>query len=412
MRIFQHKRKNCECFADLIMRRPTGAFFTLLVLFILCVPGILCASSLKISWNPNTESDLGGYRIYYGNASRNYSHALNVGNTTSVTIDGFFEGYTYYLAVTAYDYSGNESSFSQEVSVAVPGTDGASVLSTILGWLHGIIGDPFGSGISQYSLSNFSSVRTGDIVETVRVVRLGISGGAGPAVPVGAGTTGPDNYPIRDVVAEVGYPLDLFSLYPQGTYFFLPLTTGSAFIDNDRFYSWEPGVHLYMVTDITGELIHILRVSVLDIITLFSECTSGEGMLLQDPDTGISLQLPDQALEGDFPICLGWTSSSLNGSSAVFVDTSRVREFAIAPFGLVLSEPAEVSAPYGGPGEPVVERFDESEMRWVPIEGARVEGGLVVFSTQSLGRFKVYPEPGAQGDSSSGGGCFISSCAL
>ena len=74
------------------MRRPAGAFFTLLVLFIFCVPGILCASSLKISWNPNTESDLGGYRIYYGNASRNYSHALNVGNTTSVTIDGFFEG--------------------------------------------------------------------------------------------------------------------------------------------------------------------------------------------------------------------------------------------------------------------------------------------------------------------------------
>lgn len=412
IRYFQHKRKNFACYADYIMRRPAGAIFYILVLYLLCIPGMLCASSLKISWNPNTESDLGGYRVYYGNAARDYDYALNVGSSTSVTIDGFLEGYTYYIAVTAYDYSGNESSFSREVSVSVPGDPGGGVISSIVSWLFGIIDSVGGSsGISQYNLSDFSSARAGDVVDSLRVVRLGLSGNTGSAELDDAGMNALEGYVIRDVMAEVGQPVDLLSIYPRGTYFFLPLTENSAVIENDIFYSWEPGVYLYMVTDVSGDLIHLLRVSVLNFISLFSEYISGEEMMLEDSDLGITFALPSHALEGNSSISFGWTYSELTGSGAVFIDNTRVLEFAIAPFGLMLSEPAEVRVRYDRPEDPVVEYYDEGEERWIPIEGARVEGGVVAFSTQSLGRFKVYPEPGeAAGGSSSGGGCFISSC--
>ncbi len=73
--------------------------------------------SVVVLWEPNKEEDLAGYRVYYGTASRNYSQVIDVGRQTNCLVRGL-EGKTrYYFAVTAYDYSGNESDFSKEVSV-------------------------------------------------------------------------------------------------------------------------------------------------------------------------------------------------------------------------------------------------------------------------------------------------------
>jgi len=66
-----------------------------------------------LSWNPNAEPDLAGYRIYYGNSSRNYDYVFDVGDVTEYQLGLSFED-TYYFAVTAYDTSGNESDFSAE----------------------------------------------------------------------------------------------------------------------------------------------------------------------------------------------------------------------------------------------------------------------------------------------------------
>ena len=74
------------------------------------------AAHLDLAWNPNTEPDLAGYRIYYGTASREYVDSIDVGNTTTYGLDGLLEGVTYYIALTAYDTTGNESGFSDEVS--------------------------------------------------------------------------------------------------------------------------------------------------------------------------------------------------------------------------------------------------------------------------------------------------------
>ncbi len=74
-----------------------------------------------ISWDANREPDLKGYKIYYGTSSRNYSQVIDVGNTTQYAINNLQENVPYYFAVTAYDTAGNESDFSEEVSVIFNG---------------------------------------------------------------------------------------------------------------------------------------------------------------------------------------------------------------------------------------------------------------------------------------------------
>jgi hypothetical protein len=71
---------------------------------------------LALAWDPNTDPDIAGYKIYYGKISRNYTFEVDVGKYESVTISGLVPGKTYYFAVTAYDLSGNESDFSDEIS--------------------------------------------------------------------------------------------------------------------------------------------------------------------------------------------------------------------------------------------------------------------------------------------------------
>lgn len=75
-----------------------------------------CDGKAIISWNANT-SDTTGYKVYYGaTQSGSYGASTDVKNATGVTLNGLNNGIKYYLAVRAYDKSGNESFFSDEVS--------------------------------------------------------------------------------------------------------------------------------------------------------------------------------------------------------------------------------------------------------------------------------------------------------
>jgi hypothetical protein len=76
------------------------------------------SAQMTLAWDPNTEPDLGGYKVYYGTSSGTYGVPLNVGNVTDYTLTGLTERGGYYIAVTAYDKSGNESVYSNEVSGA------------------------------------------------------------------------------------------------------------------------------------------------------------------------------------------------------------------------------------------------------------------------------------------------------
>lgn len=89
-------------------------------------------TSKRINWTMNNASDLAGYIVYYGPASRVYSAmSTSVGlagdgstGTPSKIISGLLDGATYYFATTAYDATGNESTFSGEVTttISVPKT--------------------------------------------------------------------------------------------------------------------------------------------------------------------------------------------------------------------------------------------------------------------------------------------------
>ncbi len=73
--------------------------------------------TVVLTWDANTEADLAGYRVYYGTSSRNYTQVIDVGKVTSYTLNQLQENQPYFFAVTAYDTAGNESGYSNEVSV-------------------------------------------------------------------------------------------------------------------------------------------------------------------------------------------------------------------------------------------------------------------------------------------------------
>ncbi len=89
------------------------------------------AAQVSLAWGTNSESDLAGYKVYYGNSSGSYDSNIDVGNQTSYTIQNLVEGQMYYIAVTAYDTSNNESGYSAEVVYNVPDTTLPSIPTTL-----------------------------------------------------------------------------------------------------------------------------------------------------------------------------------------------------------------------------------------------------------------------------------------
>jgi len=72
-----------------------------------------------LNWNRNPETNVTGYRVYYGTTSRNYSNSVTVvGDVTNNIVAGLASGITYFFAITAYNTTGDESPFSNEVTVS------------------------------------------------------------------------------------------------------------------------------------------------------------------------------------------------------------------------------------------------------------------------------------------------------
>ena len=80
------------------------------------------AGTVTLAWTPNPEPDLAGYVVHYGTSSGQYSSSVDVGPQTLFQFVEPDPQVRYFLAVRAYNSSGAQSEFSQEVSTTPAGT--------------------------------------------------------------------------------------------------------------------------------------------------------------------------------------------------------------------------------------------------------------------------------------------------
>lgn len=80
----------------------------------------LADQSVALTWNPSTDPNTVGYRIYYGGASGDYTNVVDVGNATNVIVSGLNDGDTFYFAATTVTGCGDESAFSNEAMYVMP----------------------------------------------------------------------------------------------------------------------------------------------------------------------------------------------------------------------------------------------------------------------------------------------------
>lgn len=103
----------------------------------LCLPCF--ATNVLLQWDPNTESDIAGYKVYYkadsstqpfnGTGASEGVSPIDVHNLTSTTITGLDSAHAYYFAVTAYNTAGVESAFSTIVTITESVAPSVSLIS-------------------------------------------------------------------------------------------------------------------------------------------------------------------------------------------------------------------------------------------------------------------------------------------
>jgi len=87
--------------------------------YICLFPAFSWAAQVALAWNANTDAAT-GYKLYYSTTSGRYGSVIDVGNITTYTVNNLNAGTTYYFAATAYDASGDESGYSNEVAYTIP----------------------------------------------------------------------------------------------------------------------------------------------------------------------------------------------------------------------------------------------------------------------------------------------------
>ncbi len=92
------------------------------------------AGEAILSWDPPVTNedgtpltDLMGYKLYYGTSSGVYGTNPDIVDGITYKLSNLEDGIVYYFAVTAYDASGNESNFSNEVSKTMLGTPSGNI---------------------------------------------------------------------------------------------------------------------------------------------------------------------------------------------------------------------------------------------------------------------------------------------
>lgn len=115
-----------------------------IAIFIVALYAVAAFSAqIQVTWNANTETDLAGYKVYTGTAPGQYGAPITV-TAPSYTFQEVTDKTTYYIAVSAFDTSGNESIKSEEVSVFIPDSTAPAqpkgLMQRLLAWLKKTLG--------------------------------------------------------------------------------------------------------------------------------------------------------------------------------------------------------------------------------------------------------------------------------
>jgi hypothetical protein len=100
---------------------------SLILLFVITITTI--GASVTLAWDPNSEPDVAGYRLYYG--TNGFGTVVNCGNVTNYSISDLLPGHTYSFYATCYNTSGLESEPSNVVEYTVPVSQGTNILAPI-----------------------------------------------------------------------------------------------------------------------------------------------------------------------------------------------------------------------------------------------------------------------------------------
>jgi len=114
-------------------------FLTLtLILALVATPAH--SADVTLAWDPNSEPDLAGYKVYYktgssgppydGTGATEGDSPIDVGNVTEFTLHDLTDGVTYFFVVTAHDTEGLESGYSNEVNTVAGNMPPNGVIDT------------------------------------------------------------------------------------------------------------------------------------------------------------------------------------------------------------------------------------------------------------------------------------------
>ena len=128
-----------------------------------CFTGTVFAGQVTLAWDPSSSSDIGGYKVVYGQSSGAYTSEVDVGKQTSSTMANLDDSKTYYFAVRAYNADKTvESANSNEVSKLASATTPPP--STVLPkpWINMDIGNVGQVGSASYTNGTFTVNGSGD----------------------------------------------------------------------------------------------------------------------------------------------------------------------------------------------------------------------------------------------------------
>lgn len=106
----------------LLPRHPQQSALALAIALTTLIPVAIHAADVaappvSLTWVPDPDSNIAGYKLHFGSSSKNYGTVLDVGAVPSAPLPPMILGRTYYLALSAYDSANQESPLSAELVV-------------------------------------------------------------------------------------------------------------------------------------------------------------------------------------------------------------------------------------------------------------------------------------------------------